>query len=152
MYLTTETSVLWVTHNKSDSDPIWELVTSYPYQSPRRVDFDSFNDDKMWWVSSFGAGMMYANTTTDIDDIFTKGYNPKFCVYPNPSRSSIQINNENLTGHIVISEIQGRIKLKKKEINNQTIMDIHSLATGIYFVKSISKEGLAIDVEKLVKE
>ncbi len=63
MYLTTEGQGLWVTHNKSDLMPSWELVDAYPFGHPERVFFNPFDPTELW-VASFGNGMRVRQSET----------------------------------------------------------------------------------------
>lgn len=80
--------------------------------------------------------------------------NPDFTIYPNPSYSNELniklINAEFSSFSIKIFDINGKLTLKRTNLNSVEKINISNLNEGVYFVKLL-KEGKIIDVKKLVK-
>ncbi len=75
-----------------------------------------------------------------------------FTVYPNPAKDNITIKTNQLNGGcLFLYDIMGR-ELTGKQINNdETIIDISSLNSGIYIVKAISKDNKIVGNRKIIK-
>jgi hypothetical protein len=66
---------------------------------------------------------------------------PSILVYPNPAGSYLNIRNISPDAKIFLYDSQGR--LAYQSINNSSIIDINSLATGIYILKIIDRGKMA---------
>jgi Secretion system C-terminal sorting domain len=77
-------------------------------------------------------------------------------VYPNPASSTININlpagkqvsNFNIK-MVELIDVQGRVLVSKTVNDSQATLDVSSLKTGTYFIKTISDKGIATN--KFVK-
>ncbi len=65
MYFSTETGGLWYSNNINNATPTFTQVGAYPFRHPMRVFFNPWNTSEMW-VSSFGYGMVTANTACNL--------------------------------------------------------------------------------------
>ncbi|MES2656350.1 MAG: T9SS type A sorting domain-containing protein [Bacteroidota bacterium] len=78
--------------------------------------------------------------------------NTSIKVYPNPSKSSITISNKNLDllgKQYTISSVTGIVLLGGKLNTEETLVNIESLSSGIYF---LSIEGISNQSIKIIKE
>src|SRR5260370_14412300 len=62
-YLTTETTGLWNSTNITSATPSFTQVAGYPFRQPERVFFNPYKPSEIW-VTSFGHGLMTANTVS----------------------------------------------------------------------------------------
>ncbi len=63
MYVTTEYEGLFLTRTLNSSNPIFNLVQSYPFKHPLRVFFNPYNNSEIY-VSSFGYGIVRGSTSS----------------------------------------------------------------------------------------
>ena len=71
-------------------------------------------------------------------------------LWPNPAQALLNVESEkNQMESISILDMNGKTILHKNITDFQTILDISSLSSGVYFIKAIYQEGIAI--EKFVK-
>ena len=79
------------------------------------------------------------------------GSDPGFSVYPNPAKDQLSVRtNQNATGSIILSDINGRL-IKKVSIQGQlTSINTGGLRRGIYPVKIIS--DYSVQVKKVIIE
>jgi len=80
--------------------------------------------------------------------------NTKFTLYPNPANNELRITNYELRdGVIEIFDVYGR-KVKgegrKEKGEKEVVVDVSNLASGIYFIRLIDKNGIA--VQRFIKE
>ena len=100
----------------------------------------------------------YRLLTTDLDgsqqysDVRSVNFSASLLpnVYPNPTSSSITINNIKSGDVTVLTDITGRQMLKKHANAETQILDIHSLAQGIYFI-SVMRDGKVVMKDKITK-
>lgn len=63
----------------------------------------------------------------------------KITVYPNPTKGELKIDITNLCGEnqgmIMLTDIQGRIIYKNENLNQSSILDLSSQASGNYLLK-----------------
>jgi len=87
----------------------------------------------------------------ELEDIGKENLN--IIVYPNPAKDNITIKTNQLNGgNLYIYDIMGR-ELTGKQINNdETIVDISSLNSGIYVLKAISKDNKIVGNRKFIKQ
>jgi surface protein len=71
-------------------------------------------------------------------------------IYPNPTSGSIQINNKQLAiTNVKISDILGRRIIEKSNIQQNEVIDLSSLESGIYIISiQIDKETFATKIVK----
>lgn len=73
-------------------------------------------------------------TTTDSPLAVNENTINKFMLYPNPSSDFIQLENNNtVPSHLVLADLNGN-KILEKEFENNLLLDIRFLKTGIYLV------------------
>ena len=91
------------------------------------------------------------NSCIGLEDIGKENLN--IIVYPNPAKDNITIKTNQLNGgNLYIYDIMGR-ELTGKQINNdETIVDISSLNSGIYILKAISKDNKIVGNRKFIKQ
>ena len=71
-------------------------------------------------------------------------------LWPNPAQALLNVESEkNQMESISILDMNGKTILHKNITDFQTILDISFLSSGVYFIKAIYQEGIAI--EKFVK-
>jgi hypothetical protein len=71
-------------------------------------------------------------------------------LWPNPAQDLLNVESEkNQMESISILDMNGKTILHKNITDFQTILDISFLSSGVYFIKAIYQEGIAI--EKFVK-
>ena len=100
----------------------------------------------------------YRLLTTDLDgsqrysDVrsvsFSSALSPN--VYPNPTSGSITIRNIKSGDVIVLTDVTGRQMLKKQATAETQMLDIHSLAQGMYFM-SVRRDGKVVMNDKITK-
>lgn len=101
---------------------------------------------------------LWDTLNTIVCDIYTKYYdfqnskNSFLQVYPNPAKSVITIETNNLTkeNSLTILNVNGQELIKQQIIDDRTTIDISNLTRGIYFVKLITDK--AVEVRKLLKQ
>ncbi len=73
-------------------------------------------------------------------------------LYPNPVSEQLTVNCEQVASRIEISDALGRVKSCEFKVQRPfTQIDIHSLPSGIYFIKVYFGDG-TMEVKKLVRE
>lgn len=94
--------------------------------------------------------------TNDAETVFQSLSNPIFeidssiTVYPNPSKSVVNIKADSTIKSLQLYDIQGRLLQTNLIDQTTTTLDISSKVSGVYFLKVISEKG--IKAEKIVKE
>jgi len=89
-------------------------------------------------------------TTNSISSVFS---NSSIKIYPNPSTNQLRITNyelRNSTAEYSIYSIMGQIIMSGKLQNETTIINVESLAKGMYFLQIQSSEG--VFNKKIVKQ
>ncbi|MEO6820161.1 MAG: BspA family leucine-rich repeat surface protein [Ginsengibacter sp.] len=71
-------------------------------------------------------------------------------VYPNPTSGSITIRNIKVNDVIVLTDVTGRQMVKKQATAETQMVDIHSLAQGMYFI-SVMRDGRVMINDKITK-
>lgn len=140
MYLTTEAEGLWVTHDKSASQPSWTLVESYPFGHPERVFFNPYDPQEMW-VASFGNGMRVGRTGT-VSTAPEKPVSQLLQVWPQPGEGTVQVRFE-ATGpvHHTLFDVTGRqIFTTRREGGNDIVM-LPAIPAGWYLWEARTMEG-----------
>jgi hypothetical protein len=67
----------------------------------------------------------------------------QFTIYPNPARSVINVLSENVIGKgsIVVTDVLGKTLITQPLSIGNNVLNVSSLAKGIYFVSTITNEG-----------
>jgi surface protein len=100
----------------------------------------------------------YRLLTTDLDgsqrysDVRSVNFSNSLLpnVYPNPTSGSITINNIKTGDVIILTDVSGREMLKSKATAETQMLDVHSLAQGLYFM-SIIRDGKVVMNDKITK-
>jgi hypothetical protein len=110
----------------------------------------SFGNIILASTASTDAFVAKISETTGIDEQITKDKN--ISLFPNPSSNFITIKTPAYGGYgeFIIINIKGQQVIKQEFNNTNTAINISDLARGIYFIKVINKNGIA--VKKFVKE
>lgn len=98
-------------------------------------------------VADMGAFSFVQVTITRIDNY----PNDVFTVFPNPSSGSITIRGNQETEKVYFLNLSGKVIKILEGRQNNDIIDISQLQTGIYFVQVYWENG-AVSTNKLVKE
>jgi hypothetical protein len=74
-------------------------------------------------------------------------------IFPNPVKDELRITINRITESVVIDvfDIYGR-KMISRQATQSTRIDVGKLASGIYFVKVATKQGMVLYQEKIMKE
>jgi hypothetical protein len=63
-------------------------------------------------------------------------------LYPNPAHNKLLVSSDGLLLEIEVYDVYGRImNLPRQSLNQQIELDVSNLASGIYFVKVMDKQG-----------
>lgn len=140
MYLTTELEGLWVTHNKSDNTPVWELVEAYPFGHPERVFFNPFQPGELW-VASFGNGMRVGQTSsTGIHPFDTQIAQIRVLQNPITDILTIECDLPGKTNYRIIN--QAGISVAHVTHTDQVIqIPVGGLPSGWYIVEGITDQS-----------
>ncbi len=147
MYLTTETEGLWVTHDKSSTNPTWTLVESYPYHAPRRIYFNPYDTNELW-VASFGGGMMHGNTQASGVSSGFRQMQP--VLYPNPASKGQVIHITGLPPNASyrLLSVQGETLQSGHFDGEDAELQVHR--NGVYLLQI--RTATTFTVKKLVVE
>ena len=125
-----------------------DTILFYPYQA---IYYSMAYDHG--WIGYAGSGMFLGISVRCINDsnaldILNINYN-NYNIYPCPAKDILYISeNETRNKDIEIYNTTGNLLLKTKLINRT--LDIHSLSSGIYFIKVITDNGNVM--KKFIKE
>jgi hypothetical protein len=73
-------------------------------------------------------------------------------IYPNPANTNLMIETENQIASYEIIDMHGKVIVSKKNVNNSSAMvNVASLAAGVYFIKVIDSTQKVV-VRKFVKQ
>jgi len=101
-------------------------------------------------MSSAGDVAIYNRAALSTSD-FTK---PSFTIYPNPSSDQLYIEAQQETGDytITVFDVQGKQQLTtSKEVLGSNPLDIQNWASGVYFVRFESQNGV-ITTQRFIKK
>ena len=108
---------------------------------------DTIATNKHWIVLNKNGSRIH-NTTytcgsgTDIPTVFAEG----FTISPNPSKDFVTIESSAANEEIAVTDLSGRKLLTARIADGKAVLDISSLAEGIYLVRIGNR------VERLIKE
>lgn len=108
---------------------------------------DTIATNKHWIVFSKNGSRIH-NTTytcgtgTDIPTVFAEG----FTISPNPSKDFVTIESPAANEEIAVTDLSGRKLLTARIADGKAVLDISSLADGMYLVRIGNR------VERLIKE
>lgn len=126
------------------------IVEQYPFGSGTKPilvpceSVEAYRSAPNWDIYNY-------NSCIGLEDINKEEFD--IIVYPNPAKDNIIIKTNQLNGgNLFIYDIMGR-ELTGKQINNdETIVDISSLNSGIYILKAISKDNKIVGNRKFIKQ
>lgn len=146
-----ESNVTSLTVQHSSDGSSWETIY---IGSPKGSNSNYFTYDK----NPVNGNNYYRLLTTDKDGSvnyspirvinFANSLSPK--IFPNPATGPITINNIQAGDMIVLTDLSGRQLLQKRAINETQVLDISSMAKGIYFI-SITRNDKVILNDKIAK-
>ncbi|MFA6662496.1 MAG: leucine-rich repeat protein [Bacilli bacterium] len=91
------------------------------------------------------------STCIGLEDIVKE--NIDFTVYPNPAKDNITISTKQLEGGILsLYDIMGKEILRRRINNDETILDINRLKTGVYILKVLNSENIIAGNKKIIKQ
>lgn len=152
-YLTTEMQGLWVSKNMDAATPAWSLVNAYPFRQPERVYFNPYKNSEMW-VTSFGNGMKVGDLGGS-NGVHFQNVLEEMRVFPNPANNVITISfpeDYQIDNTILfVKNLEGAVCMSFNLKNRTNVLDIQSLATGMYFYEIRDIHGIAA-TGKWIKE
>jgi hypothetical protein len=121
-------SVIWSDIPEAMSVAIWHKDT---YDINREYPI-------LWWQCDFTINLQ-------------KKIFDEIAIYPNPAKDIINVNiNKKLTnGKIELFDITGKLFYEKAISDNNNIINVNRLKSGIYFVK-LSENNLILDFQKII--
>ncbi len=76
-----------------------------------------------------------------------------FILYPNPAKDNITIRTKQLKdGSLFIYDIMGKEVLSTRINNDETILNINNLKTGVYILKVLNIENSIVGNKKIIKQ
>ncbi|MGB0430513.1 MAG: T9SS type A sorting domain-containing protein [Bacteroidia bacterium] len=143
----------------------WEQYSAFNLNVGVDLDYRFFNDQKPNPNLYFNAAGAWENSkiigtplirpvfgldaTLSTNDVWKES---AVSIYPNPAKSSINIElNNNTRGIISIVNLQGKTVLNQNITSNQMQFDITALNSGLYFIRFESENGEQM-VNRFVKE
>ncbi|MGB3074788.1 MAG: T9SS type A sorting domain-containing protein [Chitinophagales bacterium] len=137
LYITTDGGQHWVKDNTIPNVVVQQVKVR---PTDRRV-----------FIFTHGRGMWTAVLdTNNVGREPTQLNSVAASVYPNPVQSDLFIKSVNEPVSAILSDINGRIIYQDLLMANDRIVDLHSIASGIYFLELKSKNNIGI--RKIVKE
>lgn len=123
------------------NDNVWRTDTAIhipAFSGESHLAFRYTTTDN-WLVASFD-DLYISGSTVGVKE----GGNMKFSIYPNPTTDILYINSH-LKGEIELFNIAGNKVLEQNKNNPQTVLDISSLPSGVYFLH------LGNRIQKIIK-
>lgn len=117
VYLTSNGGTNWTSTNLGS-------ITGY-------INDISFPDFNNAWVVGNNGNIYKYGFATNIKDEKNKS---NFSIYPNPSKDIFRINSNTQIGEVIISDILGNTVYTVNVKNNEQIVDLSLLNSGIYFI------------------
>ena len=74
-----------------------------------------------------------------------------FITYPNPTKNTINFQSNITLKNVIITDLQGRIILKKS-INDNLSINVSNIKNGVYFINLYDKNNTLIKTKKIIKE
>jgi len=131
VYLTTEQQGLWITHDITVANPVFQAVTSYKYRQPERVFFNPFKPSEIW-VCSFGNGVKVGSlAASGAQEAFQE---QELAVYPNPTTDVLNLSIE-ASGALELFDVSGR-KLRNWMLDSgKATVSLKGLDPGYYWLR-----------------
>jgi len=139
--------ILGGVHAIDIADPENPSINGYYYRSGLFALNVTANNHDIYIADGSSGFQIYNHEVifTDLEEIIETA--DQLNIYPNPSNGIINLDVENAT-EVVVFDKSGRL-LRKEKINDGTnILDLSTLAVGIYFVKIKMKDR--IQIQKIV--
>jgi hypothetical protein len=131
----------WYRNNKTEysydeyGNKLTETLTGWAYQS----DSISYIEIFTYYYSSLGVSVLP-----------TVSANKTIGIYPNPVTDGFRIFGLSENAQVVLSDLSGRVVLRKKDVADNVYISMGSLPQGVYLVQMIT--GNEIITKKLVKK
>ena len=135
VHIPTDNAMIWIKNSSTSNNPGVDGCR------------DTIATNKHWMVLDWQMKRI-KNTTytcgsgTDIPTVFAKG----FTISPNPSKDFVTIESPATDEEIAVTDLSGRKLLTARIADGKAVLDISSLAEGIYLVRIGNR------VERLIKE
>lgn len=96
------------------------------------IDFFSYSTNCEYWIDDFDFINGHHTSTVSINDVV----NSKIKLYPNPTTGIINFEfAQNNINKITVSDITGKQVIEKTAFNKNAMIDLSSIANGIYIIK-----------------
>ncbi len=92
------------------------------------------------FIQGPGVTLEVIDCTVGIDENASE----QFSIYPNPADNYLQIRNGKIGGEFIIHDAIGKVFMKDKISSAQMTLNIESLSSGLYFIKSDSQTRILI--------
>lgn len=135
VHIPTDNAMIWIKNSSTSNNPGVDGCR------------DTIATNKHWMVLDWQMKRI-KNTTytcgsgTDIPTVFAEG----FTISPNPSKDFVTIESPATDEEIAVTDLSGRKLLTARIADGKAVLDISSLAEGIYLVRIGNR------VERLIKE
>lgn len=97
-------------------------------------------------------------TTFQVDNVVVEGTmavgeinESAVSIYPNPTSSTITVNNDNRISRLVISNCAGQTIMEMDDVNKTTELNVANFSNGIYFITLTEEKG-AVKTTKFMKK
>ena len=135
VHIPMDNAMIWIKNSSSSNNPGVDGCR------------DTIATNKHWIVLNKNGSRIH-NTTytcgtgTDIPTVFAEG----FTISPNPSKDFVTIESSAANEEIAVTDLSGRKLLTARIADGKAVLDISSLADGMYLVRIGNR------VERLIKE
>lgn len=130
----------WAPQAVKSSASIYSPSSKY---SPTSVAARAILIKKGWSITDGGQGINNTKCPeiTGLEDLDKNSLIEELEIYPNPSAGLIIVSNKNILGTISIYNSLGTLVYEAKTEENQHSLNLATLQSGIYIVKTSSKSG-----------
>ncbi|TAL69118.1 MAG: T9SS type A sorting domain-containing protein [Bacteroidetes bacterium] len=143
LFLSTEINGLFLEYGSNQD---FEEVDNYPFRQPERIFIN--NNPYSVWVANFGAGIMYIEIPTSVEDVTNYSEN-KIIISPNPASELVKISLKNIEEtklQIKIYDVLGN-EIKAVDCGNYdnekpVTIDTKQFHDGIYYVRAITNKRI----------
>ncbi len=111
------------------------------------IAFKYTGDDNAGETTTFQVDNVVVEGTMAIDEVD----NSSVSIYPNPTSSTITINNDNRISRLVISNCAGQRIMEMDDVNKTTELNVANFSNGIYFI-TLTEENGAVKTTRFMKK
>lgn len=117
----------------------------------RVYGYNGANSSTVCYTLKVATGTASSPETGNEVDITGKG---KIQMFPNPVQKTLNLNIAGLTtrADIKVFDMNGRQLMRRQTTTANTVLDVHKLANGVYFIKVDDINGNTIYQSKVVKQ